>query len=146
MTLGRRKPYVKPERAPVLPSSMRPSSPVRMATAHSIMRIPVEQPKEEPLQHQGYINLVRAMACIRCKHPPRSQFCHSDEGKGMGFKSDCRKGWPGCATCHYAVGTERVYPKNERRRLEAEYARKTRDAIRAAGLWPKRLPLWKEDQ
>jgi hypothetical protein len=103
-------------------------------------------PKNAPLQHQGYMNLVRAMPCIRCAHPPRSQFCHSDEGKGTGIKSDCRTGWPGCAACHYAVGTERIYPKHERRALEALYAKQTRDAIRAAGLWPKRLPPLKEDE
>jgi hypothetical protein len=144
VTFGR-KTYIKPPRAEVTRSTIPLCSPVRMATVESIARIRVEVPKEEPLQHQGYINRVRAMACIRCKRPPRSQFCHSDEGKGAGIKSDCRNGWPGCAACHYAVGTERIYPKNERRRLEAEYAKKTRDAIRAAGLWPKRLPLWRDD-
>jgi hypothetical protein len=122
------------------------ASNLRMADARSFMRIPVEVPKDEPLQHAGYMNLVRAMACIRCKHPPRSQFCHSDEGKGTAIKSDCRLGWPGCADCHFVVGTARIYTKQKRRELEAMFAKKTRDAIRAAGLWPKRLPLWKEDQ
>jgi hypothetical protein len=49
------------------------ASNLRMADARSFMRIPVEMPKEEPLQHQGYINLVRGMHCARCNKPPRTR-------------------------------------------------------------------------
>ena len=100
--------------------------------------------KENPLQHRGYMNLVRAMPCAHCLKPPRSQFCHTDETKGMGIKTDCRKGWPGCDDCHYLIGTQRIYQRDERRALEARYAAQTRDEIVAAGLWPKTLPLWTE--
>jgi hypothetical protein len=118
------------------------AKPLRIADGKA--RCSVAVPKTVTIQHRGYMDLVREMHCIRCMAPPRSQFCHSDEGKGIGFKSDCRLGWPGCAACHYAVGTERIYPKEERRALEAEYARKTRAVILAAGMWPKDLPLWDE--
>lgn len=100
--------------------------------------------KENPLQHRGYMNLVRAMPCAHCRKPPRSVFCHSDEGKGTGIKSDCRNGWPGCNDCHHLIGTQRIYPKEERRALEARYAAQTRAAIQAADLWPKKLPMWSE--
>lgn len=99
---------------------------------------PIE--KDNPLQHQGYMDIVRAMPCAHCGKPPRSVFCHSDEGKGMGIKSDCRQGWPGCAECHDAIGTRRIYPHHQRRALEAEMARKTREQIEASGQWPKNLP------
>jgi hypothetical protein len=103
---------------------------------------PIE--KENALQHAAYMDLVRAMPCAHCGRAPRSQFCHTDETKGMGIKTDCRKGWPGCDACHYAIGTQRIYPRDERRALEARYAAQTRAAIQAAGLWPATLPLWSE--
>lgn len=106
------------------------------------MADPVE--KDNPIQHAGYMNAVRSLPCARCGKPPRSQFCHSDEGKGAAIKSDCRLGWPGCAQCHHDIGTARVYPKDERRELEAWMARETRQLIEQLGLWPKNLPRWTE--
>lgn len=100
--------------------------------------------KESPIQHAGYMNAVRSLPCARCGALPRSQFCHSDEGKGTGIKSDCRLGWPGCSQCHHDIGTARIYPKEQRRQIEAEYARRTRNQIESMGLWPKNLPRWSE--
>lgn len=116
----------------------------RAASMTPVGDVVVAVDKESALQHAGYMDLVRAMPCAHCGRAPRSQFCHTDETKGMGIKTDCRKGWPGCDECHFAIGTQRVYPRNERRALEARYAAQTRDAILAAGLWPKTLPLWSE--
>ena len=106
------------------------------------MDVPATPPidKENAPQHAGYMNLVRALPCAHCGKPPRSVFCHSDEGKGMGIKSDCRQGWPGCPECHDAIGTQRIYPKKQRRALEAEMARQTRELIEKSGQWPKTLP------
>lgn len=100
--------------------------------------------KENMIQHAGYMDVVRSLPCARCGKPPRSQFCHSDEGKGTGIKSDCRLGWPGCAQCHHDIGTARIYPKEQRRQIEAEYARRTRHQIESMGLWPKNLPRWSD--
>lgn len=102
------------------------------------------QPKEDALQHQGYMDAVRSLPCAHCGKGPRSVFCHSDEGKGMGIKSDCRTGWPGCHACHDAIGTRRIYDKEQRRAIEAAMARQTRQQIEALGLWPKNLPRWTE--
>jgi hypothetical protein len=107
-------------------------------------RLVVPVPKANPLQHVGYMNLVRALPCIHCFAPPRSQFCHRDETKGQGIKSDCREGYPGCAECHRLIGTVRIFPKGERRRIELLYGALTRSKILAAGTWPKRLPRWPE--
>jgi hypothetical protein len=109
---------------------------------------PVE--KDNPIQHEGYMRLVRQLPCARCGKPGPSQFCHSDEGKGAGIKSDCRLGWPGCGPapgykgCHYLIGTERIYHKEQRRQIEAEMARRTRHQIESMGLWPANLPQWRE--
>lgn len=106
--------------------------------------------KENPLVCEAYRRLVRAMPCKHCGRPPQSEFAHSDESKGMGIKSDDRTGWPGCKDrigergCHYLIGTARIFPKAERRELEARYARETRAAVIASGKWPKSLPLWSE--
>lgn len=132
-----RKRYVPPPVAPLKPITLRRDD--------GKARLVVPVPKGNPLQHQGYMNLVRGMACKHCHRPPRSEFCHSDEGKGTGIKSDCRLGWPGCKACHTLIGTDRIYPKAERREIEARFSRETRAEIRAAGLWPKRLPLWPAD-
>jgi hypothetical protein len=108
------------------------------------MDVPAAPPidKENAPQHQGYMDLVRALPCAHCGKAPRSQFCHSDEGKGMGIKSDCRLGWPGCPECHDAIGTHRIYPRHQRRALEAEMARQTRAQIESMGLWPKDMEKW----
>lgn len=106
--------------------------------------------KEGAIQHQGYINLVRAMACAHCGKAPRSQFCHADMDKGLAIKTDCRRGWPGCGPssgrpgCHHLIGSTGTFKRETRRWLEETYAQRTRAAIVAAGTWPKNLPLWKE--
>lgn len=136
-----RKPY---KRERVYPSAIPESQ--RRNAVFARMDVPAApQPKEDALQHQGYINAVRGLPCAHCGKGPRSEFCHSDEGKGMAIKSDCRTGWPGCHACHDAIGTQRIYPKDERRALEARYAAQTRYTILAAGLWPKNLPLWSKN-
>lgn len=121
-------------------------------TGTARLDVAVPRPKAEPLQHAGYIDIVRGMPCMHCGRPARSQFCHADETKGTGIKSDCRLGWPGCADapgrqgCHTLIGTARIYPKAQRRELEALYGARTRKHVRDHGLWPKRLPHWPGDQ
>lgn len=113
-------------------------------------------PKADPLQHAGYIHIVRSLQCYRCGVVGFTQFCHSDEGKGERIKSDCRLGWPGCGPrfeyglpltgCHYDIGTARVLPKAQRREFEARAAAHTRATVRAMGLWPADLPAWPADE
>src|SRR4051812_19019750 len=69
------------------------------------------QPKENAIQHEGYMRLVRLLPCANCGIEGYTQFCHADQGKGMALKTDCRRGWPGCGPrpgvpgCHYLIGT-----------------------------------------
>lgn len=100
--------------------------------------------KEAAVQHAVYFQLVRMLPCAHCgKHGP-SQFCHRDMGKGMGLKTDCREGFPGCPECHTLLGSSGRIPREERRELELKYGRETRAKINDMGIWPKRLPQWKE--
>lgn len=131
------------------PSALRAPA-VRIADQCDRLVVPLS--KEEALQHLGYMDLVRAMHCAHCGKAPRSQFCHSDAGKGTGLKTDCRRGWPGCGDditrnqegCHTLIGSRGVFTKVQRRLLEDKYAAQTRAAILAAGTWPARLPRWIE--
>lgn len=148
---GNTPPRSKQWTADELPGPRVPMQALRIPDGKA--RAIVSLPKENALQHQGYMNLVRAMKCAHCGKAPRSQFCHSDAGKGKGLKTDCRRGWPGCVDdlsrnregCHTLIGSRGVYTKEQRRLLEDKYAAQTRAAILAAGTWPPRLPVWKEE-
>lgn len=106
--------------------------------------------KQAAVQSYGYMRAVRQLPCDHCGVAGFTQFCHADEGKGTGIKSDCRMGWPGCADrpgivgCHTLIGTQRIYPKAQRRQYEADAARRTRHKVNAAGMWPKGLE-WIEE-
>ncbi|MNL47534.1 hypothetical protein D3C87_1703270 [compost metagenome] len=105
------------------------------------------QPKEGVIEHEGYKRLVRQLPCAHCGIEGYTQFCHSDEGKGIGIKTDSRRGWPGCgphgesAGCHHRIGSTGAFTRDERRALEGQYAAQTRAIIIAAGDWPIGLPL-----
>lgn len=125
---------------------------VAVAVRDESARMVVPVPKENALQHQGYMDLVRRMPCAHCGRRGPSQFCHADMDKGMGIKTDCRLGWPGCADrpgavgCHTIVGSTGYFKREHRRHLEAAYGEKTRRAIFESGKWPPGLPYWPGDQ
>lgn len=109
-------------------------------------------PKERVLKSAAYENAVRALGfCVRCGRACRPQFCHADQGKGQGLKTDVREGWAGCGCwgpmdpgCHYIVGTSGTLPKEERRAEEKRLAATTRHEVRVRGLWPKNVAEWTE--
>lgn len=108
--------------------------------------------KERASQSQAYQVATRSLGyCMRCgcRLAPgtgAAQFCHADAGKGQGIKTDVRRGWNGCASCHRWVGTDRKgLTKAARRALEQYLAWKNRCALRRRGLWPASLPdTWAE--
>lgn len=108
--------------------------------------------KEDASQSAAYMDAVRNLGyCVRCGRSCRPQFCHGDQGKGIGIKTDVREGWAGCGYwspedpgCHYIVGTSGTLSKQERRAEEDRLAAITREAVLAAGTWPKSLPRWQE--
>lgn len=139
-------PAMERERHPIAP---RPADAPRGTYVGGTSGVAVE--KENALQHAGYMAAVRDLGyCMLCRRSCRPQFCHADMGKGERIKTDVRRGWPGCGPgewgpgCHWLVGTSGNYAKQERRELEADLARRTRESVIAAGLWPARLPMWSE--
>lgn len=133
-----RKPY---KRERVYPTAI-PESQRRTAVFAKADQTAKPAPKDAPIQHKAYMDAVRSLPCAHCGKGPRSEFCHADEGKGMGIKSDCRNGWPGCHECHDAIGTRRIYDREQRRAIEAAMAKQTREKIESMGLWPDNLPRW----
>lgn len=115
-------------------------------------RMVVQVPKDEPVQHEGYRRLVAAMPCARCKVWGYSQHAHSNTGKGMGIKTDCRLGFPLCSTrpgvvgCHALLDQGAMYSKHARREMEDYWAWDTRMTLRRLRLWPKDLAPWPEDE
>ncbi len=111
---------------------------------------PIE--KEDALQHEGYMRLVRALPCAHCQRPGASQFAHADEGKGLAIKTDCRRGYPACGPdlaknrigCHELLGSTGTMPRTIVRILAATYAAQTRKTIIDRGQWPADLPLFPE--
>lgn len=101
--------------------------------------------KENAIQHGVYIGLVKMLPCARCGAHGPSDFCHRDQGKAMGKKTDVREGFPGCRPCHDLLGSSGKIPRAERRELEAAYGRATRDKMRAMNLWPRTLADWPEE-
>jgi len=135
----RRTGFARKVYEPTPPAPLRPVE--RRATYAGQVSL-VLVPKENAIQHTGYMDLVRAMACMHCGHPPRSDFAHADQGKGQGIKTDCRRGFPLCRACHHLIGSTGTLGRDERRRLEDEYGARTRARIEADGTWPARLPRW----
>lgn len=127
-----------------------PLTPVTRGVVVMCTGMALASPKENVLHSSIYEARVRKLACRRCGIPNFSQFCHSDEGKGTGIKTDVRRGWAGCGQregipgCHWVIGTSGTIPREEKRRLEDEYAASTRAEILRLNQWPKRLPLWEE--
>jgi hypothetical protein len=152
MSMKRSKPmarrWIRRREAPNVPPNDRPMAPLRALTCipnYSGCVSGVTVQKENALQHTGYMKAVRDLGyCMLCRVSCRPQFCHRDCGKGTGIKTDCREGWPGCAHCHWVVGTSGQYHKQERRALELDLGWRTRQAVNAAGTWPARLPMWTE--
>lgn len=114
-------------------------------------------PKDNPIQHEGYMALVRKLPCELCGIHGYSQFCHADiigaGGKGKGIRSDCRLGWPGCGPhfdgkfrmqpgCHWRVGTSGHLTKEQRHEFEKDAGARTRALIEQSGMWPVDLPRW----
>ena len=107
--------------------------------------------KECAVEHEGYRRVVATLPCAHCFVRGYSQAAHADEGKGMGIKSDDRTCYPACGPrpgipgCHWLIGTSGTFAREERRAMEQEYARRTRRAILAAGLWPTDLQIFGGD-
>ena len=114
-------------------------------------RAVVAVPKTVPVEHEGYRRLVAALPCIVC-HRMGCQAAHQNTGKGVGTKTDDRLTFPLCADgagrvgCHTLFDQGLMFRKEDRRDVEPDWSRLTREEIRAMGHWPATLPAWAEDE
>jgi len=103
------------------------------------------RPKAAHWSCEAYRRLVASMDCAHCGKAGPLQCAHTDASKGMALKTDDRQSFPLCAPtygrpgCHVVIGSSGYFRKDQRRTLETNYARKTREQIRNQGLW---LPSW----
>lgn len=108
-------------------------------------------PKACPARSEKYLRIVAALPCAHCGIEGHSQAAHADYGKGMGLKADDRFTYPACAPrpgipgCHARIGTLALYPREERRALERRLIGQTLEKVATLRLWPKGLPLLRED-
>jgi hypothetical protein len=113
-------------------------------------RLTIVIKKDRPRRSEAYRRLVGALPCIVCGVPGFSQCAHPNTGKAMGRKTDDRLSFPLCSTriaipgCHALFDQGALFGKDERRAIEPEFGRRTRQKLIAAGQWPKRLPMWEE--
>lgn len=136
--------YTRAERIPQ--TYARLTVPVRYPVFEDVAAIP----KEAPVRHEGYRRLTAMLPCAHCGVVGYSQAAHADFGKGAHIKSDDRTCYPACADrpgvvgCHSMIGASGSMSREQRRSLEAQYARDTREIIRLSGHWPADLPQFEE--
>ena len=110
--------------------------PLRRDDGKARMTVPI--PKERPARDEAYRRLVAALPCAHCGIEGYSQAAHGDEGKGMAIKSSDYTCFPLCGPnyyyngCHWLIGTSGRFSREDRRKLEREYAAKTRETLKAA--------------
>lgn len=113
---------------------------------------PIE--KENAIHHEGYRRLVASLPCMWCGRQGRSNHAHENDGKAKGMKLDDRRAMPLCVDdmgkqgCHSAFDQYSLIDGGREAHVELgkQMANQTRQLIRAAGKWPKNLPLWQEEQ
>lgn len=104
-------------------------------------------PKENAIRSEHYRRLVAQLPCVSCGIHGYSQAAHPPP-TGKGIKEDDRFCFPLCCTrmgvtgCHVEFDQYRLIPKDDMGQTAAAWGARTRGFILAAGLWPKRLPIY----
>ena len=108
------------------------------------------RPKKTVWKNEAYRRLVASFDCEHCGKGAPSQAAHAEQGKGMGIKSDDRTCFAACADspgrrgCHSILGQSGMFTRDQRRVIEQNHARKTREAIRQSGQWKESWPVFEE--
>lgn len=112
---------------------------VSAAISDGKARAVVQVPKRQYVRDKSYRRWVASLPCAHCGIEGYSQAAHADDngagGKGIGLKACDSTLYPACGPrpgvpgCHWLIGTSGALSRDERRRLEAEYAQSTRDAL-----------------
>lgn len=147
LTMLRRVPFRrKPRHQPAVEREPHPLAKLERPCSYGGTTGPAV-PKSEPIRHEGYRRLVASLPCAHCFVSGFTQVAHGDETKGMGIKSDDRTCYPACGPrpgipgCHWLLGTSGTFPREERRAMEREYAKRTRALLTREGRWPADLPM-----
>lgn len=117
-------------RKPVTP--VQPRAGVMMATAESLAAPAQATPKNPPVRDESYRRLVAKLPCMNCGIAGVSQAAHPNTGKGAGMKTSDDLCFPLCGQrpdelgCHARFDQHALYPKEVRRRLEVEWAARTK--------------------
>ena len=131
-----------------------PSPPVRPATRRASYAAPVQMvavPKTELVRSEPYRRLVAAMPCKSCGINGYSQAAHVPP-EGARLKQDDRLTFPLCCSrpgitgCHVGFDNWRMFLRAVAVKQGMRWAMQTQAEIIADGLWPKKLPMWRDIQ
>lgn len=125
------------------PSSPRTPS-ERIVDGKARMVVPL--PKVAPLRSEPYRRWVAFLPCCHCGRAGPSQCAHGDQGKGAAIKACDSTCFPLCADapgrrgCHSLIGASGEFSREQRRTLEARYARLVQRWAYRENQWPKDWP------
>lgn len=147
-----RKPRPRKEREPDEFASHTPpsASDLWRSDGKARLTVPVQQPKDEPVRHEGYRRLVAALPCCLCGIEGFSQAAHGPS-LGRGIKATDVETFALCADrpltvgCHSQFDRYALWGAEMRRTMAEKWARETRAQIKADGNWPANLPAWEDD-
>lgn len=145
--MSRGKGFKRPERERTPQPLYRLARPCQAATV-SGAAVPV--PKAAPVRSETYRRLVASLPCMLCGIEGFSQHAHGNNGKGMALKVCDLFSFPLCVDrpgqrgCHSQLDQGALFPRDVRREVEKEWARRTVLFIISAGRWPAELkvPDW----
>lgn len=119
----------------------------RPCSAAVIDATAVPVPKAAPVRSEPYRRLVASLPCISCGVEGFSNHAHGNQGKGMALKACDLFAFPLCVDrpgrvgCHTGLDQGAMFPREVRREVEQEWARRTAQFLISAGRWPAGLPV-----
>lgn len=119
----------------------------RPCEAAQVSAAAVPVPKAAPVRSETYRRLVASLPCLLCGVEGFSQHAHGNAGKGMALKTCDLFAFPLCADrpgqrgCHSQLDQGALFPREVRRVVEQEWARRTVQFLVSAGRWPASLPV-----
>lgn len=147
--MSRGKGFKRPQRERAPQPLYRLTRPCRAAV---IDETSVPVPKAVPIRSEPYRRLVASLPCIHCGIEGFSNHAHANVGKGMALKNCDLFSFPLCVDrpgksgCHSALDQGVLFPREVRRVVEQEWARRTVLFLIGIGRWPSALPVpdWAE--
>lgn len=138
----KRKPYVRPPRAPLVLSASRPPVIARMvAVADEVVQVPKRAYVRSPALMKAY----RMICCQNCGRDDGTVCgAHSNwavHGKGRGIKADDNRCASLCFTCHTLIDQGGAMSEFGRRRLWWRAHQTSVQLLVSECLWPADVPV-----